>query len=133
MVSTNSKTRRNRSLTTRRHTVGGASPPEVISAQAQDDLEEWFPLGITYALVVRKRRGLRWQIRRVYQDRSISALVYCLQAQDQRSTPISSFKARLQDPKIPSSYTREEVAPKLQKLPAKPRLFKTSICKLEIF
>jgi hypothetical protein len=76
MVSTNPKTRRNRSLTTRRHTVGGAPPPEVISAQAQDDLEEWFLIGITYALVVRKRRGLSRQIWRAYQDRGINALVY---------------------------------------------------------
>jgi hypothetical protein len=45
-------------LTTGRHTVGGAPPPEAISAQAQDDPEEWFPLGLTYALVVRKHRGL---------------------------------------------------------------------------
>jgi hypothetical protein len=46
-------------LTTGRHTVGGAQPPEVISTQAQDDLEEWFPLGLTCTLVLRKRRGLR--------------------------------------------------------------------------
>jgi hypothetical protein len=58
MVSTNPKTRRNRSLTTGRHNVGGAPPPEVISAQTQNDLEEWFPLRLTYTLVVRKRRGL---------------------------------------------------------------------------
>jgi hypothetical protein len=50
---------RNRSLTIGRHTIGGALPPEVISTQAQDDLEEWFPLGLTCALVVRKHRGLR--------------------------------------------------------------------------
>jgi hypothetical protein len=42
--------------------VGGAPPPEVIPAQAQDDLVGWFPLGLTHALVVRKRRGLRRQI-----------------------------------------------------------------------
>jgi hypothetical protein len=82
MVSTKPKTRRNRSLTTGRHTIGGAPPPEVILAQAQDNLEEWFLLGLTYALVVRKRRGLRRQIRRAYQDRSINALVYHLQARD---------------------------------------------------
>jgi hypothetical protein len=76
MVSTNPKTRRDRSSTTRRHTVGGAPPPEVISAQAQDGLEEWFPIGITYALIVRKRRGLSRQIWRAYQDRGINALVY---------------------------------------------------------
>jgi hypothetical protein len=58
MVSTNLKTRRNRPLTSRRHTVGGAPPPEVTSAQARDNPEEWFPIRITYALVVRKRRGL---------------------------------------------------------------------------
>jgi hypothetical protein len=37
IVSTNLKTRINRSLTTGRHTLGGALPPEVFSAQAQDD------------------------------------------------------------------------------------------------
>jgi hypothetical protein len=57
-VPTNPKTKRNKSLTTGRHTIGGAPPPEVISAQAQDDLEEWFLLGLTRALVVRKRRVL---------------------------------------------------------------------------
>jgi hypothetical protein len=62
IVPTNPKTRRNKSLTTGRHTIGGAPPPEVTSAQAQDDLEEWFPLGLTHALVVRKRRGVRRQI-----------------------------------------------------------------------
>jgi hypothetical protein len=82
MVPTNPKTRRHKSLTTGRHTNGGAPPPEVISAQAQDDLEEWFPLGLTYALVVRKRRGLRRQIRCAYQDQSINALIYHLQARD---------------------------------------------------
>jgi hypothetical protein len=38
--------RRNRSLTIGRHTVGGAPPPKAISAQAQDDPKEWFPLGL---------------------------------------------------------------------------------------
>jgi hypothetical protein len=50
---------RNRSSTTGRHTIGGALPLEVISAQEQDDLEEWFPLGLTRALVARKHSGLR--------------------------------------------------------------------------
>jgi hypothetical protein len=58
------------------HTIGGAPLPEVISAQAQDDLEEWFPLGLTYALVVRKHRELSRQTWRAYQDPSINALVY---------------------------------------------------------
>jgi hypothetical protein len=44
MVSTNLKARRNISLTTGRHTIVGAPPPEAISAHAQHDLEEWFPL-----------------------------------------------------------------------------------------
>jgi hypothetical protein len=44
MVSTNPKTTRNRSLTTRRHSVGGAPPPEEISALAQDYSEEYFSL-----------------------------------------------------------------------------------------
>jgi hypothetical protein len=82
MISTNPKIGRNRSLTTGRHTISGAPPPEVFLAQVQDDPEEWFPLGLTCTLVVRKRRGLRRQIRRAYQDRSINALVYHLQARD---------------------------------------------------
>jgi hypothetical protein len=82
MVSTDPKMRGNRSLTTGKHSIGGAPPPEAFSAQAQDDLEELFPLGLTYALVVRKRRGLRRQIRRAYQDQNINALVYHLQARD---------------------------------------------------
>jgi hypothetical protein len=63
-------------LTTGRHTIGGAPPPDVFSAQAEDDPEEWFPFGLTYTLVVRKRRGLSRQILHTYQDRSINALVY---------------------------------------------------------
>jgi hypothetical protein len=58
LVSTNPKTRRNRSLTTGRHTLGGAPPPGVFLAQPQDNPEEWFLLGLTCALVVRKHRGL---------------------------------------------------------------------------
>jgi hypothetical protein len=58
IVPTNPKTRRNRSLTTGGHTLGGAPPPEAFSAQAQDDPKEWFLLGLTYDWVVRKRRGL---------------------------------------------------------------------------
>jgi hypothetical protein len=59
MVSTNPKTRRNRSLTTGRHNVGGTPLPRAFLAQTQDNPEEWFLLGLTCALVVRKRRGLR--------------------------------------------------------------------------
>jgi hypothetical protein len=62
MLSTNPMTRRNRSLTIGRHTIGGAPPPEAFSAQSQDNPEEWFLLGLTCALVVRKRRGLSRQI-----------------------------------------------------------------------
>jgi hypothetical protein len=40
LVSTNPKTRRNRSLTTGRHTVGGAPPPEEILPLARDYSEE---------------------------------------------------------------------------------------------
>jgi hypothetical protein len=69
-------------LTTRRHTVGDALPPEVFLAQSQDDPEEWFPLGLTYALVVRKHIELRRQGGHAYQDQSTNALVYRLQAQD---------------------------------------------------
>jgi hypothetical protein len=76
MVSTNPETRRNRSLTTGRHTIGGALPPEAITAHAQDDLEEWFPLGLTCTLVVRKHSGLSRRVWHAYQDRSINALVY---------------------------------------------------------
>jgi hypothetical protein len=62
MVSTNPKTRRNRSLTTGRHIVCGAPPPGVFSAQAQDGPEELFLLGLTCALVPRKRREVSLQI-----------------------------------------------------------------------
>jgi hypothetical protein len=75
MVSTNPETRRNRSLTTGRHTIGGALPPGTFLAQSQDNPEEWLLLGLTCALVVRKRRGLNRQIWRAYQDRGINALV----------------------------------------------------------
>jgi hypothetical protein len=76
MVSTNPKTRRNRSLPTGRHPIGGAPPPKAFLAQSQDNPEGWLPLGLTDALVVRKRRGLSRQTWRAYQDRSINALVY---------------------------------------------------------
>jgi hypothetical protein len=62
MVSTNPKIRRNIPLTTRRHTVGGAPPPEAFLAQSQDNPDEWFLLGLTCTLIVRKRRGLSRQI-----------------------------------------------------------------------
>jgi hypothetical protein len=39
MSSTNRETRRDISLTTGRHTIGGAPPPEVFLAQSKDDLE----------------------------------------------------------------------------------------------
>jgi hypothetical protein len=48
------------------------------------------------------------------------------------TTPISSFKARHEDLKIPSSYTKEETTPSQQKLPAKPQLLKTSIASEEL-
>jgi hypothetical protein len=76
MVSTNPKATRNRSLTTGRHTVGGAPPSKAFSAQAQDGPEEWFSLGLTCTLVVRKRRGLSRWIQRAYQDQIINALVH---------------------------------------------------------
>jgi hypothetical protein len=77
MVSTNLKKRRNISLPTGRHSIGCApSPRAFFLAQTQDNPEEWFLLGLTCALVVRKRRCLSRQIWRAYQDRSINALVY---------------------------------------------------------
>jgi hypothetical protein len=76
MVSTNPKATRNRSLTTWRHTVGGAPSPGAFLAQTPDNPEEWFLLGLTCVLVVRKCRGLHRQIWRAYQDWSINALVY---------------------------------------------------------
>jgi hypothetical protein len=63
-------------LTTGRHIVGGAPSPRAFLAQTQDNPEEGFILGLTCALVVRKRRGLSRQIWHAYQDRSINALVY---------------------------------------------------------
>jgi hypothetical protein len=68
IVSTNPKTGRNRSLTTRRHTLGGAPPPGAFLAQSQDNPEEWFLLGLTCALVFRKHRALSQQIWHAYQD-----------------------------------------------------------------
>jgi hypothetical protein len=47
------------------------------------------------------------------------------------STPTSSFKAWPQDFKIPSSYMKEAMTPSQQKLPEKPRLFRTSIASWE--
>jgi hypothetical protein len=41
-----------------RHGVGGAPPPGAFLAQSQDNPEEWFILGLTCALVVRKHKGL---------------------------------------------------------------------------
>jgi hypothetical protein len=76
MVSTNPKATRNRSLTTERHTVGGVPSPRAFLAQAQDNPEEWFQLGLTRALVATKRRGLSRQVWHAYQDRSTNALVY---------------------------------------------------------
>jgi hypothetical protein len=79
MVSTKPKTRRNRSLTTGRHSVGGAPSPRAFLAQTQGNPGEWVQVGLTRTLVVRKRRGLSRQIWRAYQESSISALVYYLQ------------------------------------------------------
>jgi hypothetical protein len=47
MVSTNPKTRKNGSLTTGRHTNGGAPPTGAFLAQSQDNPEEWFLLELT--------------------------------------------------------------------------------------
>jgi hypothetical protein len=130
MVSTNPKTRRNRSLTTRRHTVGGAPPLEVISAQAQDDLEEWFPIGITCALVVRKRRGLSRQILRAYQDQSINVLVYHPpRAASSRLKFYTNIKLQGAIPRIEDSIKLHEGSddPKPTKATREPRLFKTTI------
>jgi hypothetical protein len=62
MVSTNPKTRMNRSLTTRGHTIGGAPPPGAFLAQPQDNSEEYFWLRNNIALLVRKHRELSLQI-----------------------------------------------------------------------
>jgi hypothetical protein len=70
MISPNPKTRRNKSLATGRHTIGGALPPGAFLAQSQDNPEEWFLLGLTCALVIRKHRGLSRQIWRAYKDRA---------------------------------------------------------------
>jgi hypothetical protein len=56
------KARRNRSLTTWRHTIADALTHEATSSLAWDDSEECFRLGQTCALVPRKRREVRLQI-----------------------------------------------------------------------
>jgi hypothetical protein len=96
IVSTNPKTRRDRSLTTGRHTVGGAPPPEVILDQSQDNPEEWFLLGVTYALVVRKRRGLSRQIWRAYQDLKIP-LSYAKEEANSKPARATREASTLQD------------------------------------
>jgi hypothetical protein len=109
MLSTNPKTIRNRSLTTRRHTIGGAPPPGAFLAQSQDNPEEWFLIGLTYALVVRKRRGLRRQIWRAYQDRSINALVYHPQrTASSRLKVYTNIKLQDATPRIEDSIKRHE-------------------------
>jgi hypothetical protein len=95
----------------------------------KDDLEEWFPLGLTCALVVRKRRGLSRQIWRTYQDRSINALVYHPQrTASSRLKVYTNIKLQDATSRIEGSISiHEEATPSQQELPEKPRLFKTSI------
>jgi hypothetical protein len=89
--------------------VGDAPPPEVISAQAQDDLEEWFQLGLTRALVVTKRRGLSRQIWHAYQDRSINALAYHPQrTASSRQKVYTNLKLQDATPRIEDSINLHE-------------------------
>jgi hypothetical protein len=57
----------------------------------------------------------------------LSTILKGLQAQDLRFTPTSSFKMQHQELKTPLIYAKEATTSRQQKLPEKPRLFKTSI------
>jgi hypothetical protein len=106
-----------------------------LSSKVQGGPEECSWLGLTCALLVRKHRELSLQIWSTYQDRSLSAIIRNIYStpnlKTKGSTPTSSFKARHEDLKIPSSYTKEEMTPSQQKLPEKPWLFRTSISSWE--
>jgi hypothetical protein len=78
MVSTKPKTRRNRSLTTGRRSVGGAPSPIAFLAQTQGNPKEWVQVGLTRAWVVRRHRKLSLQVWSTQQDRSSSAIIYNL-------------------------------------------------------
>jgi hypothetical protein len=81
----------------------------VFSAQAQDDPEGWFLLGLTCALVVRKRRGWSQQIWHAYQDWSINALVYCPQrATSSRLKVYTNIKLQDATPRIEDSINIHE-------------------------
>jgi hypothetical protein len=136
MISTNPKTRRNRSLTTGRHTVGGAPPPEAFLAHAQDNLEEWFLLGLTCALVVRERRGLSRLILRAYQDRSINALVYHPQrTTSSRLKVYANIKLQDTTPRIEDAINLHEGSndPKPTKTTREASTLQDLICKLKTF
>jgi hypothetical protein len=123
-------------LMTGRHTIGGAPPPEVILAQAQDDREEWFPLGLTYALVVRKRRVLSRQVWRAYQDRSINALVYHPQrTANSRLKVYTSIKLQDSTSRIKDSISIHEGSdnPKTTKATREASTLQTSIYELKTF
>jgi hypothetical protein len=127
MVSTNPETRRNRSLTFGRHTIGGALPPGEILAQSQDNPGDWFLLGLTCTLVVRKRRGLSRQIWRAYQDQSINALVYHPQrAASSRLKVYTNIKLQEATPRIEDSINIHEGSDKPQDNKSYPRSLDSS-------
>jgi hypothetical protein len=116
--------------------MGGAPPPEVISAQAQDNPEEWFLLGLTCALVVRKPRGLSRQIWHAYRDRSINALVYHPQRNaSSRLKVYTNIKLPDATPRIEDSINLHEGSnnPKPTKAPREASTLQDLNCKLKTF
>jgi hypothetical protein len=136
MVSTNPKTRRNISLSTRRHSVSGAPSPRAFLAQTQDNPEEWFQLGLIRALVVRKRIGLSRQIWRAYQDQSINALVYHPQrTTSSRLKVYTNIKLQDATPRIEDSINIHEGSddPKATKTTREASTFQDLNCELKTF
>jgi hypothetical protein len=92
--------------------------------------KQWFLLGLTSTLVVRKRRGLSWQIWHTYQDRSINALVYHPQrTASSRLKGLHQHQAsrrNAQNWRLRQATRKEATTPSQQRGPEMPRLFKTS-------
>jgi hypothetical protein len=96
-------------------------------AQSQDNPGDWFLLGLTCTLVVRKRRGLSRQIWRAYQDRSINALVYHPQrAASSRLKVHTNIKLQDATPRIEDSINIHEGSDKPQDNKSYPRSLDSS-------
>jgi hypothetical protein len=133
MVSIHLKTSREGSLNTWRHTTDDAPTHEAHSAQPWGNSEQYFSLGLTCALIDSNHREQGFYIWSTLAKPKLKRhylwLLKALRLKTEGSTPTSSFKAQHQELKTPSSYTKEATTPSQQKLPEKPRPFKTSIAR----